>query len=198
MSAVAGSKWSAVGRLLLCARLSLTSFAVGFTWTTEAGLNFYVLQDRLLFYVLQHRLLFLFWVEVVTAAAVTIIPYLKEQQVGQPKLARTMSRARCHTTLLFCRILNSHSRNFYAHFTNTTALQGAAMAGVHGLSVLPFRQHLPPPFTRQAERQQYIVLGQAQALPSRLRRRAHPGLLAANICLFPPLLHGSRCGHIPR
>ncbi len=81
MSAVAGSKWSAVGRLLLCARMSLTSFAVGFTWATEAGLNFYVLQ---------HRLLFLFWVEVVTDAAVTIIPYLKEQQVGQS------SPARCH------------------------------------------------------------------------------------------------------
>ena len=90
MSAVAGSKWSAVGRLLLCARMSLTSFAVGFTWTTEAGLYFYVLQHRLLFYALQHRLLFLFWVEVVTAAAVTIIPYLKEQQVGQS------SPAPCH------------------------------------------------------------------------------------------------------
>ena len=90
MSDVAGSKWSAVGRLLLCARLSLTSFAVGFTWTTEAGLYFYVLQHRLLFYALQHRLLFLFWVEVVTAAAVTIIPYLKEQEVGQS------SPAPCH------------------------------------------------------------------------------------------------------
>ena len=101
MSAVAGSKWSAVGRLLLCARMSLTSFAVGFTWATEAGLNFYALQHRLLFYVLQHLLLLLFWVEVVTAAAVTIIPYLKEQQVGQS------SPARCHTTLAWTVVLSN-------------------------------------------------------------------------------------------
>ena len=86
MSAVAGSKWSAVGRLLLCARLSLTSFAVGFTWATEAGLNFYA------FAVLCVATPFAFFilVEVVTAAAVTIIPYLKEQEVGQS------SPAPCH------------------------------------------------------------------------------------------------------
>jgi len=109
-----------------------------------------------------------------------------------------MSRARCHTTRLLCQILNSYSRNFYSRSTNTTALKGAAMAGVHGLSVLPRHQHLPPTSPRQAERHQHIVLGQAQALPSRLRHRAHPGLLAANICLLPPLLRRSHCGHIRR
>ena len=59
-------------------------------YVLQDRLLFYVLQHRLLFYALQHRLLFLFWVEVVTAAAVTIIPYLKEQQVGQS------SPAPCH------------------------------------------------------------------------------------------------------
>jgi hypothetical protein len=58
MSAVAGSKWSGVGFLLMCARLSLTSFAVGFTRATQEGFVCHVLQHRLVFYVLQHRLVF--------------------------------------------------------------------------------------------------------------------------------------------